>query len=232
MTIDMDLIVGLYFKHADALRAAREAQAALLHGNRMRPQLDDAESEICYLLVRELRPGRVVELGGGHGWSTTWLLRALADNGYGTLDTYAGTDQVAGRIPTALTHRWRFHRCDVRTTVALDPGHIDHLLIDATHTASFAHWYRRYLLNRLRPGTPVAVHDVFRRATTPSREGRVVLDWLAAHDAPHFTVSAAAAPQEYAELTAAKRLLALDAVVHRPAPNPMLFCTTPPPPPR
>ncbi|WP_328465337.1 class I SAM-dependent methyltransferase [Actinoplanes sp. NBC_00393] len=237
MTIDMDVIVGLYFKHAAALRAAREAQSALLSdGHRMRPRLDDAEAEICYLLVRELRPGRVVELGGGHGWSTTWLLRALTDNGYGTLDTYAAPDhlrrpaQPSGRIPASLTARWRFHDCDVRTADDLEPAHIDHLLIDASHTVSFAHWYRRHLLNRLRPGTPVAVHDVFHRPTTPSREGRVVLDWLAAHSAPHFTVSAAAAPQEYAELTAAKRLLALDAVVHRPAPNPMLFCTTPQPP--
>ncbi|MBG0563151.1 class I SAM-dependent methyltransferase [Actinoplanes aureus] len=230
MKIDMDTIVGLYFKHADALRAARRAQAALLATEfRMRPRLDDAEAEICYLLVRELRPGRVVEISDERGWSTTWLLRALADNGYGTLDTYTAADRAERQVPAALAGRWRLHRRDVRTADDLAPDHIGYLLIDAVHTTSFAHWYRRHLLNRLRPGTPVAVHDVFHRPANASREGRVVLDWLAAGHAPHFTVSAAAAPQEYAELTVAKRLLSLGAVVHRPAPNPMLFCTTPRP---
>ena len=56
MTMDMDLIVDLYFKYADALHAARQAQAAMLAGGRMRPRLDDAEAEISYLLIRELRP--------------------------------------------------------------------------------------------------------------------------------------------------------------------------------
>lgn len=226
MTIDMDLIVNLYFRYADALRAARQAQATMLAGARMRPRLDDAEAEISYLLVRELRPRRVVEIGAGHGWSTSWLLRALSDNGYGTLETYAAAAHT--RMPAELTSRWRCHHGDVRAIAAADPESVDHLLIDAVHTASFARWYRRHLLNRLRPGTPVAVHDVFHRPASPSREGRVVLDWLAAHGAPHFTVSAAAAPQEYAELTVAKRLLRLNAVVHRPSPNPMLFCTAPP----
>ncbi|MEV6299509.1 class I SAM-dependent methyltransferase [Actinoplanes sp. NPDC051861] len=229
MSIDMDTVVGLYFKHADALRNARLAQAALLTADRrMRPRLDDAETEISYLLVREFRPRRVVEIGAEHGWSTTWLLRALADNGHGRLDTYDMTGHARDRIPPSLAGgRWQFHHCDVRTTGDLTPESIDLLFIDAVHTASFAHWYRHHLLDRLRPGTPVAVHDVFHRPASPSREGRVVLDWLAAHNAPHFTVSAAAAPQEYAELTVAKRLLSLDDVVHRPAPNPMLFCTTP-----
>jgi predicted O-methyltransferase YrrM len=232
MTIDMDVIVGLYFKHADALRAARQAQRALLTADtRMRPRLDDAEAEICYLLVRELRPARVVEIGADRGWSSSWLLRALADNGYGVLDTYETAGHAPHRIPARLSAgRWRFHHRDVRAAADLDAEHIDHLLVDAVHTRPFAHWYRRHVLNFLRPGTPIAVHDVFHRSASPSREGRVVLDWLTAHGAPHFTVSAAAAPQEYAELAAAKRLLSLDRVVHRPAPNPMLFCTAPSPP--
>ncbi|MFC7531395.1 class I SAM-dependent methyltransferase [Actinoplanes sp. GCM10030250] len=234
MTIDMDTVVGLYFKHADTLRAARQAQAALLAGQpRIRPRLDDAETEISYLLVRELRPSRVVEIGAEYGWSTTWLLRALCDNGHGTLDTYDTAGHAPQRIPASLAEdRWRFHQCDVRQTDDLRPEEIDLLFIDAVHTAPFARWYRHHLLDRLRPGTPVAVHDVFHHPVFhhragPSREGRIVLDWLAAHGASHFTVSAAAAPQEYAELSVAKRLLALDEVVHQPAPNPMLFCTAP-----
>lgn len=229
MAIDMDTVVGLYFQHADALRAARRAQSALLTGGpKIKPRLDDAETEISYLLVRDARPRRVVQIGAEYGWSTSWLLRALADNGHGTLDTYDTTGHARDRIPAELADgRWRFHQCDVRTTGDLDPGSIDLLFIDSVHTAPFARWYRTHLLDRLRPGTPVAVHDVFHHPTAPSREGRVVLDWLAAHDAPHFTVSAAAAPQEYAELAVAKRLLALDDVVHRPAPNPMLFCAAP-----
>jgi predicted O-methyltransferase YrrM len=227
--VDLDTVLGLYRKHADALRAARDAQRVLLHAGRgMRPKLDDIEAELTYLLVRETRPGRIVEIGTFHGWSTSWLLRALADNGTGHLHSYDLVDHVLTTIPSDLSgDRWTFHRGDVRAADTLDPPAIDYLFLDAAHTARFARWYVGALLAKLPPRTPVCVHDVYHRSRAGRfSEGRVVLDWLSRRGAGPFTASSRAAPQAFQEISALKRSLGLAEVVHQPSPNPMIFFTS------
>ena len=146
-------MIDLYRRHADALREAREAQRRLLcTGRRLRPRLGDVEAEIAYLLIRDRRPRRVVQIGAASAWSSSWLRRALADNGSGELHAY-----------------------DLSGSGRLDPATVDLLFIDAGHTARFARWYRAHLLDRLRPGTTVCVHDVYRRPYLLGG-GRVVLD--------------------------------------------------------
>ena len=224
--IDLDTVLGLYRKHAESLGAARDAQRALLSANRgMRPKLDDIEAELTYLLVREVRPSRIVEIGTFHGWSTSWLLRALADNGTGRLHSYDIVDHVLGTIPGELAgDRWTFHRGDVRTASTLASPTIDYLFIDAAHTAHFARWYVGALLATVPSGTPVSVHDVYhRRRAGRFSEGRVVLDWLTRRGAGHFTASAKAEPHAFREISALKRSLGLGDVVHQAAPNPMIF---------
>lgn len=228
-TIDLDLVLNLYHQHADALGKARDAQRALLAADPgPRPKLDDIEAELTYLLVRHQRPARIVEIGTFHGWSTSWLLRALADNGHGRLDSYDIVDHVLMTIPPDLSgDRWAFHPGDVRTATNLRPSTIDYLFIDAAHTARFARWYTGELLEHLNGGTPVSVHDVYhRRRAGRFSEGRVVLDWLAQHDNNHFTASAKAAPQVFQEIAAVKRALGLDTLVHQASPNPMIFFIT------
>ena len=225
-TIDLETVLSLYREHADALGAARDAQRALLRSNRgLRPKLDDIEAELTYLLVRDTKPERIVEIGTFHGWSTSWLLRALADNGTGHLQSYDIVDHVLGTIPGELSaDRWTFHHGDVRAAANLRPSRIDFLFIDAAHTARFARWYVDNLLADLRPGTPVTVHDVYHRRTAGRfSEGRVVLDWLARRGDGHFTASARAAPQAFREISAVKRALGLGEVVHQAAPNPMIY---------
>lgn len=229
VVIDLDTVLGLYRKHAESLGVARDAQRALLSANRgMRPKLDDIEAELTYLLVRETRPSRIVEIGTFHGWSTSWLLRALADNGTGRLDSYDIVDHVLGTIPRELSgDRWAFHRGDVRTAATLAPPTIDYLFIDAAHTARFARWYVGALLATVPPGIPVSVHDVYhRRRAGRFSEGRVVLDWLTHRGAGHFTVSVKATPHAFQEISALKRSLGLGDVVHQAAPNPMIFFAT------
>ncbi|HWG98579.1 MAG TPA: class I SAM-dependent methyltransferase, partial [Pilimelia sp.] len=224
-TIDLITALDLYHRYADELCAARYAQRALLaSGRRMRPKLDDIEAELTYLLVRHVRPARVVEIGAYRGWSTTWLLRALADNGVGELHSYDAADHVRRTVPGELSAaRWRFHHGDVRAA-DLDAAAIDYLFVDAAHTASFARWYVGSLLERLGRGTPVSVHDVYRRSRAGRfGEGRVVLDWLAHRGIRHFTASAKAAPEVFEELCATRRVLGLGSPIHRPAPNPMIF---------
>ena len=72
---------------------------------------------LLYLLVRAMQPGRVVETGVRPGYSTAWILAALAANGRGEL-TSLGPGPTAGRaagvrevtvgqfVAPALRGRW------------------------------------------------------------------------------------------------------------------------------
>ena len=75
------------------------------------------QGSLLYLLVRALRPGRVVETGIRPGYSTAWMLAALEANGSGELLSL-GPGTVAGRasgvpagevgqlVAPALRARW------------------------------------------------------------------------------------------------------------------------------
>ena len=217
---------GLYHRYAGDLAAVQAEQRALLApgGPALRPKLDDIEAELTYLLVRHHRPDVVTEIGTFHGWSTTWLLRALRDNGAGRLHSYDLVDHARRSVPAVLADgRWTFHHGDVRQS-GLAPEQTGYLFVDAAHTAPFARWYTARLFPRLRPGTPVSVHDVYhRRRAGRFSEGRVVLDWLAARGLSHFTASRAAAPAIFAELMAVRQSLGLAEPVHHGGRNPMIF---------
>src|SRR5690349_15371186 len=162
MDFAVETFVKLYRTYADDLRVAREAQRELLVRYDLKPKLDDIEAELTYLALREWRPESVVEIGSFHGWSTTWILRALADNGFGHLHTFDVVDHALRSVPEKLAYeRWTFVRGDVRESMHRLPRRPGYVFIDARHTAGFARWYTRRLLPRLADGTPVSVHDVF-----------------------------------------------------------------------
>ncbi len=228
LDLDLDHISGLYRTYAKDLDRARERQRALLAPpTSMKAQLDDIEAEITYLLLREARPETVVEIGTFHGWSTTWILRALHDNGTGHLHSYDIVDHVVREVPQALSAgRWTFTQGDARENVEKIPATADFLFIDAAHSASFARWYIRELFPRLRPGIPVCVHDVFHgRRALPFTEGAVVLRWLAARENAFFTASRAHAPEIHDRLKDVKRSVALGHPVRESRDNPMIFFT-------
>src|SRR5436190_17043076 len=83
--------------------------------HRFKPKFDDIEAELTYLFVRSLRPDVVLEIAPYYGWSTTWLLQALRDNGAGRLHSYDLVDYSRWTIPSDLGgDRWRFTQADVR----------------------------------------------------------------------------------------------------------------------
>ena len=176
-------------------------------------------------MVRNHRPRVVVEIGSLHGWSTTWLLRALRDNDGGHLYTHDIVENARRTVPAELAgDRWTFVRGDARETLAGHDHEIGHLFMDAAHTRSFARWYVRELFPTVAPGVPVSVHDVFRgRRPWPLSEGRVVLSWLAGRGIDHLTPSRAAAPEVNRRLREQKRSLDLDEPVHTGDRDPMLF---------
>ncbi|WP_128433911.1 class I SAM-dependent methyltransferase [Streptomyces cyaneus] len=228
--IDLDHISDLYRTYADDLDRVREKQRRLLAPPKpMKAQLDDIEAEITYLLLRESRPETVVEIGTFHGWSTTWILQALRDNGTGHLHSYDITDNVVRGVPDHLsTGRWTFTQGDARENLAKMPDAADFLFIDAAHSARFARWYVQHLFPRLTPGIPVCVHDVFHGSRAlPFTEGAVVLRRLRERGTPYFTASRAHAPEIYDRLRDVKRSLSLGLSLRDSHDNPMIFFNLP-----
>ncbi|MFR9803889.1 class I SAM-dependent methyltransferase [Pseudonocardia sp. RS010] len=221
-------VAGLYRRHAaDLVRVVEQQRALPATTNGTARGLDDLEAEITYLLVRQLRPEHVVEIGTARGRSSSWLLSALRDNGSGRLVSFRRNPRPSVVPPELAADRWTVHTGDVRSRLDSFPVTIDFLLVDAAHTRRFGRWYVRTVFPRLASGTPVGVHEVYRgRSRWVRREGGAVLDWLAERDLPHFTVAPRRAPESFAALTDLRRELGIEGARGR-ADNPMIWFETP-----
>lgn len=216
----------LYRTYAKDLAAVRDEQRELLttFTGRVKAQLDDIEAEITYLLIRDARPRTVVEIGALHGWSATWILRALRDNGEGHLHSYDLIDSSRKHVPADLADNRTFHHGDVRDQwQEVDP---DYVFIDAAHSARFARWYLKNLFPALKSGTPVSVHDVFHfRRPIPFSEGAVLMRHLREQNIGHFTAARPRRDGAYERLTELRRDLGLAEPIHDSTDNPMVYFT-------
>ncbi len=255
MALDLDYFQTLYDTYAEDLRRVRASQQSyylesgywpekdpsfserlaiglrragsyLRRGALLKPQLDDIEAELTYLRLRDRKPGTVVEISPCGGWSTTWILHALKDNASGVLHSFDLVDLSKKNVPTELSAgRWFFNQCDVTRNTDRIPAEIDYLFIDSDHSESFARWYLDVLFPRLKPNTPVSVHDIFftDQADGFSAEGTVVLDYLASTERPFFTASAAKEPGVFERLLDHKSHHGLGARIHKDSYNSMIF---------
>lgn len=228
--IDLEYVSALYREYAGDLAVVGKQQRAYAEsmGSRMTPQLDDLEAEITYLLLRATRPEVVMELGTFHGWSTSWILSALRDNGAGRLHSFDRIDNVVRNVPEELADgRWTFVQGDIKETLDRVPADTGYLFVDAAHTSRFARWYLEHLFPRVPSGIPVSVHDVYHfRATLPLHEGKVVVRWLDERGVAFFTPSRAKARDVYDTLTGLRAQLGLSPV-RGPGDNPMIFFEMP-----
>ncbi|GAA1076102.1 class I SAM-dependent methyltransferase [Pseudonocardia alni] len=224
----LEFLAGLYRTHADDLAMVIDRQRELLADGTITPQLDDVEAELTYLLLRHHRPSQVVEVGTYYGWSTTWILSALRDNGSGHLQSFDLVDHVCGTVPEELsTGRWTFHRGDLRETVEKVPADTGYLFVDADHGRRFARWYLEHLFGRIATGTPTSVHDVFHLPRArPFTEGSEVLRHLERSGTGWFTSSRAAAPRNLRALDAVRAELGITGV-RGTSRNPMIFFSMP-----
>jgi predicted O-methyltransferase YrrM len=228
--IDLGYVSALYREFAGELAAVGKAQREYAESmkDRLTPQLDDLEAEITYLLLRATKPAVVMELGTFHGWSTSWILSALRDNGSGHLHSFDRIDNVVRNVPEDLAEgRWTFVQGDIKETLDRVPADTGYLFVDAAHNSRFARWYLEHLFPRVPSGIPVSVHDVFHfRTALPLHEGKVVVRWLDGKSAPFFTPSRAKARADYDALNALRDELGL-APVRGAGDNPMIFFTMP-----
>lgn len=152
----LDLVDGL----GDALQAiAADAPAPAPRWNQdWFPRLDAAAA---YALVRQRKPGRIVEVGSGH--STRFLVRAIADGGLAT--TLTAIDPAPRATLDGLKVTWRRELVQA-TPLALFEGLAagDVLFIDSSHLlmpgSDVDHLLNR-VLPALPPGVLVHFHDVF-----------------------------------------------------------------------
>lgn len=229
MDAEVERAVRLYRAHAADLAAVIDQQRAFLTTSpTVVPQLDDVEAELTYLYLRDARPARVVELGTFHGWSTTWILSALRDNGHGRLHSFDRVDHVLRSVPADLAaDRWTFVPGDVRDSLPAVPRDAGYLFVDADHGRRFARWYLATLLPLVPAGTPVSVHDVFHlRWARPFTEGAEVLRRLRETGTPWFTAARHRAPDVLAALDAVRAELGLTGA-RGTTRNPMLWFRTP-----
>ncbi|MGI9001443.1 MAG: class I SAM-dependent methyltransferase [Pseudonocardia sp.] len=228
--IDLEYVCELYRQYAGELATVGKAQRDYAESMqaRMTPQLDDLEAEITYLLLRATRPSAVVELGTFHGWSTSWILSALRDNGSGHLHSFDLIDNVVRNVPPELAEgRWTFVQGDIKETVGQVPADTGYLFVDAAHNGRFARWYLDNLFPRVPSGIPVSVHDVYHgRTTLPFTEGKVVVGWLDGQHVPFFTPSRAKARTTFDTLNALRDELGL-APIRGAGDNPMIYFTMP-----
>jgi len=210
-------------------KALQTAGLPAHYKRRFRPKFDDIEAEITYLLVRDFRPRVVLEVAPYYGWSTTWLLQALRDNGAGRLHSYDLVDYSRWIVPPELAReRWDFTQGDIRDAVDRLPPGISYLFLDAAHTAEFARWYLRELFPRLPAGTVVGVHDVFRGPDlAPMPESPVLLEWLDRRGISRLTAAPGAPGSVYDRAVALKRELGLTEPIHDSVKNPMVFFQLP-----
>lgn len=229
-TGELEFVSGLYRKYTSDLAAVVEQQRSFLASNTgtVTPQLDDLEAEITYLLLREHRPQHVVEIGTFYGWSTTWLLSALRDNGTGHMHSFDMVDHVRRTVPAELsTDRWTFHQGDVKENLDALPADTDYLFIDADHGKRFGQWYVENLFPRMTSGIPVSVHDVYHgRGARIWSEGQVVVKWLADQAVPHFTAARRNSPTDFDAINEVRAELGLTGA-RGSTKNPMIWFNLP-----
>lgn len=200
----------------------------------MFPCFSDLESEVTYLLVRHSSPGTLVEISPAGGWSTSWILSAMRDNGTGRLYSFDINDHSQRLLPHELTEgRWTFCKGDVRDRTDSIPSSIDFVFLDSLHSAAFAQWYLAEVLSRLSAGAVVVIDDIFlasdllftrkARGVGQATEPDVVLSWLRKRQQRFFTLDETFAPAPLKQILETRDRLGIQGHISRCDRNPALF---------
>jgi len=203
-------IFSLYKRYDTELLDLRKKQREFINiiDNISKPQFDDLESEILYLISRHYKPEKAIEIGSLGCWSTSWMLNAMKLNKSGMCISHDIIDSSCEHLGELSEFR-TFNRGDVRKTLDLDTiFDTNFLFIDAEHTTSFHDWCIQNLLDPLHNGinkmwwegegiqkadgiVPVIIHDVFleKNNSEPHPESKIIIDWLENNNINYFSPS-------------------------------------------
>jgi O-antigen/teichoic acid export membrane protein len=147
------------------------ALAASQSGRPLSPKYnaDFGLARCAYLVCRLLRPTLVVETGVANGVTSAFILRALAENGHGTLHSIdlpplgGVSDRAVGKlIPNRLRGRWQLHVGSSRRELpnVVDGKAVDVFLHDSVHTYRTMSWEFATVWPRLKSGGVLLSDDV------------------------------------------------------------------------
>ena len=165
---------------------------------------------MLYMLVRKWRPNNVFEMAPNRGYSSHFILYALAANEHGMLHSFDIHNGSRRGMHTSLRPRWNLTVMDVREAVPTAAAgaqfmrSYDFIFIDALHTNAFSSWYTRALLSHaVECDTPVMIHDVVADADGGGRESLPVFQYMAFASALRhaFTMHPMHAPTPHARLS-------------------------------
>ena len=226
---ELEDLLALYDKYAGDLKSVREAQKKFYSEGKqwgLRPQLGDMEAEITYLRVREEKPANVVEFSPASGWSTSWILHALKDNGSGMLHSFDLVDKSRSVVDAGLADgRWKLYVGDVTKSLHLFPKDATYLFVDSDHTGPFAEWYIREVFPLFPKGTKASAHDILKYRYQPGcgQESEVLCRWLAENRKKCATASRALKNLGYDRVLGKKKNLGLGEPIHPADFNSMVF---------
>lgn len=128
------------------------------------------ELPALYLLVRLIKPDVIIETGVSAGTSSTYILRALKDNGKGKLysidlppDNIPEGRSAGWVVPEDLRDRWELLIGDSKkmlTPLLSRLCKIDCFIHDSLHTYEHMMWEFKTIWEHLRPGSFLLSHDV------------------------------------------------------------------------
>jgi hypothetical protein len=155
-------------------------------GGCMDGQYDYFDMIILFYMVDRFDIRKVVECSPHKGWSTTIIQKAM--QGRASMHRSYDIIDYERRIKKDMSrhvhpHNWEFILGDFRKTIDLEMiGETDLLFIDSDHSLKFAEWYldEAKLPNRARPGSVIAIHDIYPQGKEPNGFGEspYVLNWL------------------------------------------------------
>lgn len=181
-------IGDLYRKYAKDLLRVRESQKALRKQMVGWCMFDDLDAEVLYLVLRDLKPDVSVEISAGNGWSTSWHLNALKDNGKGLLHSYDIHDASVRSLPSDLTTgRWKFFLGDIHERVKDVPSRMDFLMMDSEHSGPFCDWFVPTFFPRVRSGGKIVAHDIFMMRTPAHGDATAVFRYVDGIDVQPYT---------------------------------------------
>jgi predicted O-methyltransferase YrrM len=165
---------------------------------------DSRLARLCYVLCRLIKPSSVIETGVAYGVSSAFILRALEENGHGTLHSvdlpplrreYEGFWGIA--VPDALRGRWHLHRgssARILPRLLAQTRTIDLFLHDSLHTGRNMRREFDTVWPHIRTGGALLADDVERNRSFGDLRRKSPALWHVVHDREESPLHGKAAP--------------------------------------